>query len=173
MAQLPSRAGGFQPGAAFWAGIIGGVVALALEMLLVWALQLGSVWAPMRRLAGVVLGPEAMRPAGVFDARVFVTALVVSLVLGVLYALAITALTHRMRPVLVGAAGLVLGAGVYAVDHYVFAVAFPALASLQHWSMLLARMVFGLVVASAYEALAVSRVESRRLREVQRLRSAA
>src|SRR5688500_5057098 len=63
-----SRASGWR--SAIWAGIVAGAVFMILEMLLVQLLGLGSMWAPPRMIATIVMGRDVLPPPDTFDARV-------------------------------------------------------------------------------------------------------
>lgn len=149
----------------FWrhailAGLIGGAVFMMAEMLLVMLIG-ESPWAPPRMIAAMVLGPDVLPPQGAlagFDIGILMVAMMVHFPLSIVYGLLIGALVQRttMRSY---AGALSEGAGIglliYLVNFYFIAsFAFEWFAMARNWVSLVTHMMFGVVTAWAFLALA-------------------
>ncbi len=143
--------------AAVWAGIIGGVVFMMLEMVMV-AMFLGkSPWGPPHMIAAIVMGkgvlPMPNGPPPMFDMSVMAAAMVVHFALSIVFAL-ILARIIAGRPS--GAAltiGAVFGLLLYAVNFYGFTALFPWFAMARSWVTIFTHLAFGLTVAAAYRSM--------------------
>lgn len=141
--------------AATWAGLIAGLIFLMAEMLLVWAVQGMSPWAPPRMMAAMALGPGILPPPADFSLAAVITAMLIHFPLSVIYALVLGWAIHRLEmgaALLAGAAfGLI---AVYAVNFYVVApMAFPWFIEARNWISVISHAVFGLVLAGSYVVL--------------------
>lgn len=151
--------------AAVWAGLIAGVVFIIMEMVLVTAMG-ESPWGPPRMMAAMMMGKTVLPPPASFDLMVFMVAMLVHFVLSVLLALAFAwAVRHRhfgMGGVL--ALGAASGLLIYLVNFYpVTAILFPWFALARNWGTISSHVVFGIVLAWGYIALArrePARIES-------------
>lgn len=47
-----------------WAGVIAGSVYLAAQMMFVTVIRQDSPWIPLQRISALLLGPDALLPAG-------------------------------------------------------------------------------------------------------------
>jgi hypothetical protein len=139
---------------AIWAGVIAGAVFLLLELLLAPAFGMGSPWGPMRMIAAIVLGREALPPPESFDLGVFLAAVSVHLSLSVVYAIALAFLVNRFATGGVSAAvGGAFGLALYLVNFYLFTALFPWFADARTGLTLFAHLVFGAVAGWCYQAL--------------------
>ena len=140
--------------AAVLAGVIAGAVFMVLEMLMVPLFLDGSPWAPPRMIAAIAMGREVLPPPATFDAGIFITAMIVHFALSIVFAIVLAWLIFRLSrttAVLVGAA---FGLAIYVVNFYGFTAAFPWFAEARNWVSIVAHIVFGVVAAWAYVALA-------------------
>ena len=149
----------------FWrhavlAGIIGGVVFMIAEMLLVMLIG-ESPWAPPRMIAAMLLGPGVLPAQGVpatFDLGVLLAAMIVHFPLSIVYGLVIGGIVQRttMRSY-TGALteGAAIGLVIYLVNfHLIASFAFEWFAMARNWVSVVSHILFGLVTAWAYLALA-------------------
>jgi hypothetical protein len=106
-APLPSRT--FQWSAAIWAGLVGALVFLMLEMAMVPLFLGGSPWRPVRGITAIVLGEGVLPPPPpTFAWGVFLTAMAIHIVLSLVFAVALVWVVQRWDTgiaVLAGAIG--------------------------------------------------------------------
>ncbi len=143
--------------AVIWASIVAGIVFMMLEMALVATIGGQSPWGPPRMMAAMVMGETVLPPPASFDLMIFMVAMIVHFVLSVVLALAFAWLVSR-RHLNLGvtlALGAAFGLLIYLVNFYpVTAILFPWFAMARNWVTISSHIVFGLVLAWAYFALA-------------------
>jgi hypothetical protein len=140
-------------GAALWAGVIAGIVFAMLNIGLGWVVRGESPWTPLRNVAAIALGPDALAPATTFDARVVLVAIVVHLFLSMLYAIFLALLlptTDRPFSILLGG---FYGLALYYINFYGFDAFSPWFAVERGWVSIASHFVFGAVLAFAYLAI--------------------
>ena len=135
--------------AAARAGIIGGAVFLALDMVLT-PLSGGSGSEPPRLTAAIVLGDKVLSPSAPIFPSVLLVGLIVHVALSILYGLTISALVHRTSLTTASLLGSIAGLGLYVLNFYVFTSVFPWFATGRTWVTVLVHLVFGFVVACSY-----------------------
>ncbi len=142
--------------AAILAGLIAGAVFMMLEMVLVATVGGGSLWGPPRMIGAMVLGKEVLPPPPTFDLGVMMVAMmihaVLSIILGVILGWVISHLRLRLGASLI--LGAVFGLLVYFVNFYLFTGMFPWFAGARNWISAISHVMFGLVLAWTYHALA-------------------
>jgi uncharacterized membrane protein YagU involved in acid resistance len=142
---------GIRWGTAAWAGLVGGLVFMMMEMLLVWLAMGQSPWGPPRMIAAMVMGKDVLPPPATFSAVIMMVAMAVHFMLSVVYGLVLGAIIHRMDKGAALATGAVVGLVVYFVNfHLVTSVIFPWFAMAQNWVSVLSHVVFGVVIAAVY-----------------------
>ena len=143
--------------AAIWAGIVAGIVFMALEMLLVATVGGGSPWGPPRMIGAMLLGSQVLPPPATFDLGVFLVAMLIHFVLSIILAFPLAWAISRWRLGLAASigAGAVFGLLVYVVDFYGFTALFPWFAKARTPITLVAHLAFGVVLGWTYHALAV------------------
>lgn len=139
---------------AAWAGVVGGVVFLIMEMMLVWLAMGESPWAPPRMMAAMVMGQGVLPPPATFDFAIVMVAMLVHFVLSVGYGLLLGWIVHRMDMGMALLTGALFGlVAVYLVNFHLIAPAvFPWFTMAQNWVSVLSHVVFGLVIAAVYVA---------------------
>lgn len=135
--------------AAARAGIIGGAVFLALDMVLT-PLSGGSGSEPFRLTAAIVLGDRVLAQSAPIFPSVLLAGLIVHVVLSILYGLTISALVNRTNLATASLLGSIAGLGLYVLNFYVFTSVFPWFATARTWVTVLVHLVFGLVVACSF-----------------------
>ncbi len=146
-------------GAVIGAGLIAGLVFMVMEMMLVATVGGGSLWGPPRMIAAIGLGREVLptgEAAPTFDAGVMMTAMAIHFALSLVLAV-VMALILRAMKVGGGAAlalGGVFGLIVYFITFYGFTALFPWFENARNWISILSHIVFGMVLAGTYRALA-------------------
>jgi len=142
---------GIRWGAAAWAGLVGGIVFMMMEMLLVWLAMGQSPWGPPRMIAAMVMGEGVLPPPATFSAPIMMVAMGIHLLLSVLYGLVLGAIVHRMGKGAALATGAVVGLVVYFVNfHLVAPMMFPWFTQAQNWVSVLSHVAFGFVIAAVY-----------------------
>lgn len=136
-------------GKAAAAGVIAGLVFVAMEMILVASVGGGSAWGPPRMMGAIVLGPEVLPPPATFDAGIVAVGMLVhfalSAILGVIFALA-AGRSGLSRNALIGV-GALFGLAVYVVNFYGFTAVFPWFEMARNWITVVSHLVFGAVLA--------------------------
>lgn len=137
--------------AGVWAGVIGGLVFLVLELIMVPVFLGNPMWAPPRMIAAIVMGEGVLPPPGTFDLVIVTVAMVVHFVLSIAYGLVLGLIIHGMGR----GASLLVGAGfglaLYLINFYVLTAMFPWFANARNWVSVFAHIVFGLVAAWVYK----------------------
>lgn len=149
-------------GSALMAGLIAGVVFMAVEMVLVWLAMGMSPFAPPQMIAAIAMGPGVLpgpeNPPGSNVAVIMVGMLVhfaLSIVLAFVFKWIAEALKLR-GPMLV-VAGVAFGLIVYAIHFYGMTAIFPWFAMARNWVSIFTHIVFGVLAAWAYKAFATRR----------------
>lgn len=142
--------------AAVWAAIVAGVVFMMLEMVLVATMGGGSLWGPPRMIGAMVLGKDVLPPPATFDAGVMMTAMIVHFVLSIVYGTFVGWAISRWRLGLGAsiALGLAFGLILYLVNFYGFTAIWPWFAMARNWISVFAHLMYGLVLAWTYHAMA-------------------
>ena len=138
--------------AAFWAGIVGGLIFAGLEMAAMPLLASQSPWAPLHMIGAIVLGPSAMTDPGAFDLTVILTAVVLHMVLAVIFAFILAFIVARMG---VGAAlvtGALYGLVLYWINFYFFTNWFPWFAEARGWISIATHIIQGALWGWLYKA---------------------
>jgi hypothetical protein len=153
----PSARPPFAARAAIVAGVVAGIVATLAQVVL-WAVFTDALPAILYRdarfAAAVVLGRRVLPPPATFDAAVMLVATLVHFAVAIAWALVLAAVLTRVPARLASAAGALFGAVVYAIDLYGFTALLPWFAASRDAIALAAHVVFGIVAAAAYVALA-------------------
>lgn len=139
----------FDAGAAMRCGLIGGALMAFLLVSLSVCVYGEPVWKLPRMLAALALGPDALQPAGTFNAVIVATALAVLGTFSIVYGIAFAGLA-QLREASAPWLGLAAGGALYAGHLYGFTAAFPWLAELRSVDTLAVHLVFGLLAAQAY-----------------------
>lgn len=150
-----SRWHGVDPKAAILAGLIAGVVDLALLAAIALAEGGGNVWVNMRMTAAILLGRGVLPPPATFDLLTFVVSTIVHFGLSIIYGLVVAWFVRKSGWTTGLMIGVAAGFAIYVINYYVFApLLFPWL-SVQRGGMVptLIHPVFGLIAAAAYMAL--------------------
>ncbi|MGE0707354.1 MAG: hypothetical protein AB7N76_04610 [Planctomycetota bacterium] len=161
LAPLEQRS--FDPQAAIGAGLFAGAVYLGLDALLIPAFQGVSGWVPLRRIAAILLGPEALTPPSEASAVILALALLVHFTLSVSYAAIGGYLVHKVPTTSAVIAGCGLGAVLYVLNLHVLTYVFPFFADARGWAAAFDHVVFGGVAALCYKALQVDREDWERV----------
>jgi len=144
--------------AAVIAGLAASVVFLVANVALAaWVLE--SPWFPLRLVASLALGPDALPPPPDFDAGILGAALAVHLPLSVGFGCLVAYVVHRGGFVEGLAGGALLGLAFYAINFYTLTYFFPWVYPLKSWMMAVSHVLYGAAAGGLYEALEVRRYE--------------
>ena len=137
--------------AALVAGLIAGVVDLALLAASAWA-QGESVWVNMRMTAAILMGTGVLPPPATFDPLIFSVSCVVHFGLSLIYGLIVAWFVRNSKLAVGLMIGVAVGIGIYVVNYYVFApLLFPWLLTARGGMVpTLIHPVFGMIAAAVY-----------------------
>ncbi len=140
--------------AAIWAGVISGAVFMMLEMIMVPVFLDGSPWGPPRMIAAIVMGEGVLPPPATFDAGILMVAMIVHFALSIFYAIILAFIMSRTDLGVALAIGGAFGLALYLINFYGMTAVFPWFAMARNWVSIFAHVMFGVVAAWAYKALA-------------------
>ncbi len=146
-----SRWQGVDVKVALFAGLIAGVVDLALLAAIAWA-QGENVWVNMRMTAAILMGPGVLPPPATFDALLFIVSTIVHFGLSLDLRLDRRVVRAQVQLAIGLMIGVAVGFGIYLVNYYVFApLLFPWL-TMSRSGMVptLIHPVFGMIAAATY-----------------------
>lgn len=143
--------------AAFWAGIVSGLLFLLLYLFLMPLAVGGDASVLLQYLASIVLGPETVLSAS--TPLVVSTALIVHFVLAMIWAVLITIVIHRWGMIVGILLGGLLGLAIYGINFFSFILFFPWFWPLNSTLFALIHVVFGALVGGIYEYLEVEYFE--------------
>ena len=137
--------------AALLAGLIAGIVDLALLAAIAWA-QGENVWVNMRMTAAILMGSGVLPPPATFDALLFGVSTIVHFGLSLIYGLIVAWFVRKSNVAIGLMIGVAVGFGIYLINYYVFApLLFPWLAVARSGMVpTLIHPVFGMIAAAAY-----------------------
>lgn len=141
-------------GAAFWAGLISGVISFAL-ILIISGIVLGSPWYVTRLEGSILLGPSVLPPPTSFDPAIFLMALVVHLVLAVLFTMLVAVIVHKYGIIISVIGGALIGLALYGINYYSLSYFFPWFYQFRSWMFLVEHIVFGAIAGGLYELFEV------------------
>jgi uncharacterized membrane protein YagU involved in acid resistance len=142
-------------GSAVIAGLVAGVFYLLWAMLLMPTLgDAPSPWAPARMIAAILLGTEVLPPPATFDAGIVAAAMVAHFALSIIYGLVLAPIIAGMTRTTALVTGAVFGFAIYVINFYGFVVLFPWFVEGRGWIGAVGHVLFGVVLAWAYKALA-------------------
>jgi hypothetical protein len=145
-------------GAAGWAGLIAGTVLMLSEISLLPFEKGGNAWVPVRMVAAIVFGRQALPPPPYFiqaepGSGVFFMALALHFSLALIYLRFLSTMIYKLDRKTAALAGAFFGLILYAVNFYGFTAAFPWFAAARGWVSAFSSILFGLVAAASYKAL--------------------
>jgi hypothetical protein len=117
---------GIEPFAGVLCGLVAGTAYLAAQMSFTSLVQGDSPWAPLHRMAAILLGPDAATPP--FDAPMTLVgiALMIHFTLAIVYGRSVDWLVRGSAPQFAAVLGAALGLGIYVLNFWVLApIAFP------------------------------------------------
>jgi hypothetical protein len=142
--------------AASRAGVIAGLVFIALEVIL-WPLAgLGPPGEPIRMIAAILLGPGVLPPPASFHAGIFAAAMLVHFSLSIIYAVVYATVHHvllvgRLSRLTQFTHGL-YGLFIYLINFYGFVAIFPWFVEARHEISVLVHVAWGMLIPWAYDA---------------------
>jgi hypothetical protein len=142
--------------AAIGAGVIAGVVATAAQLVMWWIFLDAVPWIlyrDARLTAAILMGQQVLPPPATFDWQVMVVAASIHFVISAVYGLILGCIIFRLgiKPSLV--AGGIYGLILYGINMYGVTLVFPWFTEARDWITLVAHIVFGISIASAYLVL--------------------
>lgn len=138
--------------AGLWAGLVAGLVFMALQLPLATLVLGHSPWTPPRMVAAIVMGPAVLQSTAV-NFGVMALAILIHYALSALYGVGAAWLVHRYDIGLALLIGAVYGLGLYVTNFLGFTVVFPWFAEARNWVTVIDHLIFGMVAAAAYVGL--------------------
>ncbi|WP_321800657.1 hypothetical protein [Burkholderia sp. BCC1988] len=142
------------------AAVIGGCVAGAVFLVVqvVAAAIIGhDAWAPLRMIAAIYFGDDALAPSATVEVGTLLAALGVHFALSIVFALVLAVIiacfSLDSSIGMASVAGAVFGVLLYVVNYYGMTQLFPWFADARGWVSALDHIVFGLIVSDSYMRL--------------------
>ncbi|OJA70852.1 hypothetical protein BGV71_26565 [Burkholderia ubonensis] len=141
------------------AAVIGGCVAGAVFLVIqVVAAAIGhDAWAPLRMIAAIYFGDDALAPSATVEVGILLAALGVHFALSIVFALILAVIiacfSLDSSVEMASVTGAVFGVLLYVVNYYGMTQLFPWFADARGWVSALDHIVFGLIVSDAYMRL--------------------
>ncbi len=156
-----SRSQSIDWSAAIWAGVVGGIVFMMLEMIMA-PMFTGApgIWAPPRMIDAIGLGKEVLPPPGTFHLGAVMVAMMIHFTLSIAFGIATAFIVRNMSTGAAIGVGIVLAMLLYFFVFYLMTPVWPWFANARNWISIFAHVMFGAVVAWWYKARA-NRVEER------------
>lgn len=139
---------------AILAGLIGGAVFLALEMILVPLIGGGSPWGPPRMIAAIGLGKDVLPPPADFAFVPVMTAMVIHFILSMIFGVILAFVISRFNLGIAVLVGAIFGLILYFINFYGFTAIFPWFAMARNSITIFTHIVFGAVSAWVYKSFA-------------------
>ena len=141
--------------AAIWAGVVGGIVFVMLEMIMAPMFTgAPSVWAPPRMIAAIGMGKDVLPPPATFDFGVVMVAMMIHFATSILFAIVTAFLIRNLGMGAAVVVGIVAALLLYAFVFYVMTPVWPWFANARNWVSIFVHIVFGALVAWWYKARA-------------------
>jgi hypothetical protein len=151
--------------ATVWAGVIAGILATLIQVLLWLAFTddfPGILFRDARLTAALVTGSSAASSqSATFDAGIMLVATVVHFALSIAYAALLVPFTVRLGNLSALLAGAAFGITLYFLNLYGLTVIFPWFVQARSWIAAIAHVVFGVTIISVYRCLDIRNVQSR------------
>ena len=140
--------------AAFWSGLISGVVTFIL-CLLFSGILVKSPWFYIRLVSSLMFGSRVLLTPTVFDLGYFLTGLVLHMILALLIAMLIAIIVHKYGILVSVAGGAVIGLAVYAIGFYFFSHVYPWLIPFRSSLFMMEFIFYGALAGGLYELMEV------------------
>jgi uncharacterized membrane protein YagU involved in acid resistance len=137
-----------------WAGLIGGVVFMMMEMLLVWLVQGQSPWGPPRMIAAMVMGEDVLPPPADFSFGIMMVAMMIHFMFSIIYGLIGAWMVHRFDMGMALLIGAVYGLAIYIANfHIVVPAMFSWFVMARGAISIISHIAFGMALTGSYIAL--------------------
>ncbi len=152
----PNHSSSVDWSAAIWAGVIGGVVFMMMEMMLMPMFGFApGMWAPPRMIAAVALGKDVLPPPATFDLTVVMVAMMIHFATSIMLAIAIAYISRGKSMATAMMVGVVASMAIYGFVFYIMSsVAWPWFAMARNWVSVVTHIVFGMIAGAWYHARA-------------------
>jgi hypothetical protein len=156
---MPRDVKAAHPWAAFYAGIIAGVVA-TLAQIALWSIFEENSWLYLlnrdaRLTAAILMGKQVLPPPVTFDWQIMIVATLIHLALSIAYGFAFAFLIFRLRLTQWLASGAIYGMAIYGVNMHLMTFIFPWFIEVRDWITIVVHVVFGACLARAYKKLSI------------------
>lgn len=135
------------------AGFAAGAVLMVLELLWSTIIMGSSPWETSHMIAAIVMGQDALQSTD-FNLMIVAVALITHYVLGIAFALVLSAMIVSFRfdssIGMVLLSGAVFGVVMYLFNFYGMVRFFSWFAEMRGWATVVAHVIFGMLVAAMY-----------------------
>lgn len=135
-----------------WSGLIAGAVFIVVEMAMIALFMGESGWAPVKMIAGIVMGRNAVFPLHFFDIGVVVSGFLIHFVLAAVYAVILVTIIRRQSKGGAAISGMLFGLALYTINFYGFTEIFPWFEEARNWVTVFAHLLYGFSAGYVYKA---------------------
>ncbi len=146
--------------AAFWAGIIAGIIFYLLNIFIVPLLLGGNMWVIIRLFASIIYGDAILAPPSNFHGRALLVSILINFILSIGFTFLIAFVFHKWGLVVGIIGGAIFGLGIYLVNFYSLSYFFPWFFALSSWPFVITHILFGAFAGGIYEVLEVEKYEN-------------
>lgn len=137
--------------AVIWSTIISGLLFAIIVMLLAPVFRGGTVWSPVRMIAGIVMGQGVVPPPDTFDFVIVTVGVLFHMALALVYVVILALIIQRMTMGMALVVGAVAGFAIYLINFYGFSAMFPWWVSARDALGIFSHLAFGISAAWAYK----------------------
>ena len=143
--------------AAFYSGIISGVVLLLLVMFAVPGIMGWNAWIIIRYIASIFMGQAILPPPATFHLTALIIALITHTIISIGAAILLAFIIHRWGLLIGIIGGAIFGLCLYGINFFSLTYFFPWFYLIKGWPMMVSHIIFGAVAGGVYEALEVEK----------------
>lgn len=143
--------------AAFYSGIISGVVLLLLVMFAVPGIMGWNAWIIIRYIASIFMGQSILPPPASFHLIALIIAIITHTIISIGSAILLAFIIHRWGLLVGIVGGAIFGLCLYGINFYSLSYFFPWFYLIHGWPMMVSHIIFGAVAGGVYEALEVEK----------------
>ncbi|MGI9553433.1 MAG: hypothetical protein ACR2NC_00800 [Thermodesulfobacteriota bacterium] len=145
--------------AAFWSGIISGIIFYLLNIILIPLVYGGSVWTIVRYLSSPLIGESILPPPATFEMSALFISFICTLALAVAFTLVLAYVLHRGGLIVGILGGALFGLALYFINFNTLTLLVPWFYVLKSPMMLLNHIIFGILAGGLYETFEVEEYE--------------
>lgn len=145
--------------AAFWSGIISGIIFYLLNIFLIPFVYGGNSWNIIRYLASPVLGESILPPPATFNIQSLLISIICTIILAIFFTLIVSYVLHRGGIIVGIVGGALFGLALYFINFNTLTLLVPWLYALNSPLMMLNHIIFGILAGGLYETFEIEEYE--------------